>query len=267
MTTVVRPGMSVGELLRDWRRQRRLSQLELSIGVGTSTRHLSFVETGRSKPSSQMILRLADQLDIPLRERNRLLLAGGFAPVYPEYSRDAPEMQASLAAVRQVLAGHEPYPAIAVDHAWNVIDTNSGLEVLLGGVAPSLLQGQVNTLRLSLHPDGMAPSFVNLGEWRGHVLGTLRRHLAVAADPELRELYDELLTYPCDQEVPAVDTPTGGGAHVPLQFRVGDRVLSFLGIISTFGTALDVTLAELSIESLLPADGDTAAYLHGRTGA
>ncbi len=266
MTTAVHTGTGVGELLRDWRRERRLSQLQLALEVGTSTRHLSFVETGRSRPSSEMILRLADRLEVPLRERNRLLLAGGFAPVYPEYSLDAPELQASLAAVRQVLAGHEPYPALAVDHAWNVIDTNSGLGVLLGGVAPWLLEGQVNTLRLSLHPEGMAPSIVNLGQWRGHVLATLRRNLAVSGDSRLRELYDELLTYPCDQEVPPVETPTGGGVHIPLQFRVDGRVLSFLGIISTFGTAVDVTLAELSIESLLPADADTAAYLHGRAG-
>ena len=263
MTTAVHPGTTVGELLRDWRRQRRLSQLQLSVDVGTSTRHLSFVETGRSKPSSEMILRLADQLDVPLRERNRLLLAGGYAPVYPERSLDDPEMQSSLNAVRQVLAAHEPNPALAVDHAWNVIEANNGLDVLLGGVPPSLLAGRVNALRLSLHPDGMARSIVNLGEWRGHVLGSLRRHLAVSSDPELRELYDELLAYPCDQDVPPMDTPRGGGAHVPRQFRVGDRVLSFLGIISTFGTALDVSLAELSIEALLPADPDTAAYLHG----
>jgi transcriptional regulator with XRE-family HTH domain len=266
MTTVATPAATpVGELLRDWRRQRRLSQLELSINTGTSTRHLSFVETGRSRPSSEMILRLCEQLDLPLRERNRLLLAGGFAPVYPENALEDPAMQPSLDAVRQVHSAHQPNPALAVDHAWNVIATNGSLGLFLAGVDESLLTGRVNALRLSLHPSGMAPSIVNLGEWRGHVLRNLRRHLAVTGSQELRELYDELVGYPCDQEVPLVETPAAGGVHVPLRLRVDDTVLQFFAIISTFGTALDVSLSELSIESFLPADPDTAAYLRSHT--
>lgn len=257
----------VGELLADWRRRRRLSQLELSISAGTSTRHLSFVETGRSRPSSQMILRLCDQLDLPLRERNRLLLAGGFAPVYPEKSLDDPAMEASLAAVRQVLTAHRPNPALAVDHAWNVIQANQSLELLTRCVDDSLLSsdGPVNALRLSLHPLGMAPSIINLGEWRGHVLGGLRRHASVTGDPALRELYDELVAYPCDQDEPDLETPAAGAVHVPFRFRAGEAELSFLAIISTFGTALDVSLSELSIESFFPADAQTAAHLrsHG----
>lgn len=264
MTAVlVEPGTTVGEMLRQWRTRRRLSQLELSSRCATSTRHLSFVETGRSRPSSDMILRLSEQLDVPLRDRNRLLLAGGFAPLYPEQPLGHPSMAASLAAVRQVLDAHQPNPALAVDHAWTVLDTNESVGLLTGLVRdPALLDGEINALRLTLHPGGMAPHIVNLGEWRAHVLGRLHRHAELRADPALHELYAELVAYPCDQEEPAFEQPETGGVHVPFRVRVGAEVLSFLAIISTFGTALDVTLEGLSIESFFPADAATAASLH-----
>lgn len=254
----------VGDLLREWRRRRRLSQLDLSLQSDISTRHLSFLETGRSRPSSAMILRLSDELDVPLRERNRLLLAGGFAPVYPEHGLDAPEMRAARTAVRQVLVAHDPNPALAVDRCWNLLDANASVAVLTAGVAPELLEGRVNALRLTLHPDGMAPDILNLGEWRRHVLPRLRRQAELRGDAELLELHEELRAYPCDDPEPDVEVPGAGEVYVPFRLRRDGRELSFLAIIATFGTALDITLAELAIETFFPADEPTARYLRER---
>jgi transcriptional regulator with XRE-family HTH domain len=254
----------VGGLLRQWRERRRLSQLELALQAEISTRHLSFVETGRSRPSRDMVLHLADQLDVDLRERNHLLLAAGFAPVYSESTLESPQMSAVRAAVRQVLTGHEPYPAVIVDRGWNMVDANSSLALFTEGVAAELLAPPANVLRASLHPGGMAPRILNLGEWRAHLLGRLRRQVAISADPGLTELLDELRAYACDQPEPAVEIPGPGDVFVPLRLRHGDRELAFFSTIATFGTPLDITLDELAIESFYPADAGTASFLQAR---
>lgn len=248
----------VGRLLRVWRTSRRLSQLGLSERAGVSARHLSFVETGRSRPTREMILRLADELDVPLRSRNELLLAGGFAPAYPERALDAPDLAAVLASLRDVLAGHEPYPAILIDRHWTLIDANAAIGPLLEGAAPWLLEPPVNVLRLSLHPEGMAPRIGNLAEWRTHVLHRLDRQAAAAGDPVLRALHDELRRLPGGTTRVVPD-----GVVVPLRYED----LSFFSVTSVLGTPLDVTLSELAVESFLPADSATATYLAGVAGS
>jgi len=255
----------VGELLRQWREHRRLSQLGLALEAEISARHLSFVETGRSLPSREMILRLADYLEVPLRERNHLLLAAGYAPVYAETELDAPRMLAVREAVRQILSGHEPYPAVVVDGRWNLVDANASVAMVTGDVPPELLAPPVNVLRASLHPDGMARRIVNLGEWRAHLLGRLRRQVTLTADPELARLYEELCTYPCDQ--PEVEVPGPGDIVVPLRIRHNGEELAFFGTVATFGTPLDITVAELVIESFFPADARTAAIVHRSSGS
>jgi transcriptional regulator with XRE-family HTH domain len=262
VTTAPHVHRPVGELLRQWRERRRLSQLELALQAEISTRHLSFVETGRAMPSRDMVLRLAAQLDLPLRERNHLLLAAGYAPVYAETALDAPHMAAVRAAVRQVLAGHEPYPAIVVDRGWNLVEANTGVALFTAGVAPELLAPPTNALRVSLHPAGMAPRIVNQGEWRAHLLGRLRRQIALTAAPALAALYDELRAYPCAHPEPAIELPGPGDIVVPLRLRHGDRTLAFFSTVATFGTPLDITVAELAIESFHPADAETASVLH-----
>jgi transcriptional regulator with XRE-family HTH domain len=256
----------IGTLLRQWRERRRLSQLDLAVQADISARHLSFVETGRSKPSRDMILRLSEELEVPLRDRNRLLLAGGFAPAYRERPLDSPQLAAVHTAVRAVLAGHEPYPALLVDRHWNLLEANAAVPLLLDGVAPDLLQPPVNVLRLSLHPAGMAPRIANLGEWRAHLLHRLRRQASVTADLELARLYRELAELPCDQPVPRLTVPSAGDVVLPLRYRAGGRVLSFLSITAVLGTPMDVTLDEMAIESFYPADAATAGYLSGSAG-
>ncbi|MCO8276355.1 helix-turn-helix transcriptional regulator [Actinoplanes sp. TRM 88003] len=245
----------VGELLRGWRADRRLSQLELSVRAGVSARHLSFLENGRSRPTRDMILRLAEELKVPLRSRNELLLAGGFAPAYGETALDGPPLATVLASLRDVLAGHAPYPAVLVDRHWTMVDANSAVARFTDGCAGWLLEPPVNVLRLSLHPDGMAPRIGNLGEWRAHVLHRLDQQAAVTGDPVLRELRSELTAYPGGL---AGDGSPPNGLVVPLRFDG----LSFFSVTSVLGTPLDVTLSELAIESFLPADPDTAAALH-----
>jgi transcriptional regulator with XRE-family HTH domain len=247
----------VGRLLRDWRRRRRLSQLDLALDAGVSARHLSFVETGRSQPSREMVLRLAEQLEVPLRDRNGLLLAAGYAPVYRERRLDDPELRPVRDALDLVLKGHEPCPAVVVDRGWNMVAANASVGSLIEGAAPELLAPPVNVLRLSLHPDGMAPRILNLGEWRAHLLERLERQVALTGDAELAALHEELSGYPGG----------GEGEHavheiaVPLRLRAGDAELSFVSTIATFGTAVDVTVSELSIESFFPADAATAEAL------
>jgi len=248
---------SVGELLRQWRERRRLSQLDLSIQADISTRHLSFVETGRSQPTPTMIMRLTEQLEVPLRERNALLLAGGYAPAYPQHGLDEPELQSVRAALRQVLAGHDPYPAIVVNRWWELLDSNAGIAVLIEGCAAELLEPPVNVLRLSLHPDGMAPRIANLPQWRGHLLTQLQHRAAALGDQRLSELHDELIGYPGGIAEPASAT----GVVLPLRYRHGDRELSLFSISAVVGTATDVTVEELAIEAFYPADAATAAAL------
>lgn len=251
----------MGELLRQWRERRRVSQLELSLLAGVSARHLSFIETGRSRPSSEMILRIAEHLDVPLRDRNALLLAGGFAPAYPEHALGSPPMSAVTAAMRQVLDGHEPYPAMAVDRHWELIDANTAISIFLDGAAADLLEPPVNVLRLALHPDGLAARVANLGELRARLLGRLRRQADVTGDAVLADLFGELRGYPGNPGEPDARQPAAGEIAVPLRLRHGDGELAFLTTTTVFGTPLEVTVAELAIESFYPADAATAKAL------
>ena len=246
-----------GTLMRQWRQRRRLSQLDLAIEADVSSRHLSFMETGRSVSSRAMVLRLASVLEVPLREQNRLLLAAGLAPVYAERTLDDPDMAAVRAGIDTLLAAYEPYPCLAVDRGWNVVAANEGAGFLMQGVAAHLLNPP-NALRLSLHPDGLAPRIRNLGQWRQHVVGRLRREVAVSGSEVLTELLAEIDCYPGGFD----ETQDLGGVVVPLKLDGADgSVLTFLSTVTTFGTALDLTAAELCIEAFLPADEATAAAL------
>ena len=244
--------MSIGPLLRDWRTRRHLSQMDLALEAGVSTRHLSFVETGRSKPSEDMLLHLAEQLQVPLRERNRLLLAAGYAPRYEERSLDEPEMRPIADAVGLVLAGHDPYPALAVDHGWALVSHNRGAALLMAGLPEELLAPPLNVLRASLHPDGLAPRIRNLAEWRDHLLERLRRQIVLTGDPALQTLFDELAGYPVDD--PGPELGTRNDVVVPLRLETGAGELTFFSTVTTFGTPVDITVEELSIESFFPAD-------------
>lgn len=248
----------VGDLLRDWRQRRRLSQLELASDAEVSTRHLSYLETGRALPSRAMLLRLAERLEVPLRERNALLTAAGYAPMYAQRSLDDPALAAARAAVELVLAGHEPHPALAVDRQWMLVTYNRVVPLLLQGLPPQLLEPPVNVLRLSLHPQGLAPRIVNLADWRAHLFARLARDIELSGDAQLVALRDELLAMPAPPE--AVAQSDRPGVVVPLQLRLPDgSVWSFISTTTVFGTPLDVTVAELAIESFFPADAATAA--------
>jgi transcriptional regulator with XRE-family HTH domain len=254
----------VGNLLRKWRERRRLSQLDLACEAEISTRHLSFLETGRSLPSREMVMRLAERLDVPLRERNALLVAAGYAPAFPERPLDDPALQSARKAVDLVLAGHEPYPALAIDRHWTLIASNNAVLPLLAGVDPSLWRPPVNALRLSLHPAGLAPRIANLAEWRSHLLARLRRQIEVTADTVLGELLNELCSYPA----PGEGAENGGageyaGVAVPFRLVTEQGVLSFISATTIFGTPVDVTLSELALESFFPADAATAKALRG----
>lgn len=245
-----------GTLLRQWRERRRTSQLDLAIETGVSARHVSFVETGRSQPSRDMVLRLAEQLDVPLRERNVLLLSAGYAPAYPMRTLDDEEMAPVRDALEKILDGYRPYPALVVDRGWNLVAANSSVSVLTGGADADLLEPPVNVLRLSLHPRGVAPAIRNLAQWRGHILHRLAREVAVTADSDLAALHRELLDYPG-----GTDQAQDNALAVPLRLQVDDHELAFFSTVTTFGTAVDVTLAELSIEAFLPANEPTAQAL------
>jgi transcriptional regulator with XRE-family HTH domain len=250
----------VGEKLRAWRQRRRMSQLDLACEAEVSTRHLSFVETGRASASRDMLLNLAGSLEMPLRERNSLLLAAGYAPVFAERRLEDPAMAPAREAIKRLLAAHEPFPALAVDRHWTLIDANAAVAPLLAGVDPRLLAAPVNVLRLSLHPDGLAPRIANLAQWRGHLLERLRRQHAASGDAALAELLDELQAYPGGCSEPAgQEAPTD--IAIPLRLVTGRGVLSFLSTTMLFGTPLDVTLSELAIETFLPADAATAEAL------
>ncbi|HEY4440115.1 MAG TPA: helix-turn-helix transcriptional regulator [Candidatus Elarobacter sp.] len=259
--TAVATARPVGELLRGWREQRRLSQLELAGAAEISTRHLSFVETNRARPSREMVVRLSEQLDVPLRERNLLLLAAGYAPLYAERAIDAPHLAAAREAVRTILRAHEPYPAVVIDRRWNLVDANESAGVFTAGIDPELLGPPLNVMRVSLHPRGLAPRIVNLAEWRAHLLDRLRRDVAHTADPGLAALLDEIRAYPCDAPLSERDPAAPPEFAVPLRIRHDGRELSFVSVVATFGTPLDVTVAELSIESFFPADEATGASL------
>jgi transcriptional regulator with XRE-family HTH domain len=254
----------VGDLLREWRQRRRMSQLDLASEAEISTRHLSFLETGRAQPSREMVLHLAERLEVPLRERNVLLVAAGFAPVFVERSLKDPVLQAARKAVDLVLAGHEPYPALAVDRHWTLLAANGAVGRLIGGAEPALLQPPVNVLRLSLHPQGLAPRIANLPEWRAHLLARLRQQIEVSGDPALAQLLRELSAYPIPgRSRPGKPDPgqAPAGVAVPLQLTIEQGTLSLISTTTVFGTPLDITLAELALESFFPADPSTADAL------
>jgi transcriptional regulator with XRE-family HTH domain len=251
----------VGHHIREWRQRRRMTQLALALDAEISARHLSFLETGKAQPSREMVLRLCERLDVPLRERNLLLMAAGYAPVFARRRLDDPALKPALAAVEQVLAGHEPYPALAIDRAWILVRANRAVASLLSGLPASLLDPPVNVLRLSLHPDGLAPRIANLPQWRAHLLDRLRHQIEITADPALESLMKELRGYPTPiSRAPAAPDKFGGVA-VPLQIVTKAGKLSFLSTTTVFGTPVDVTVSELAIESFFPADDATARTL------
>lgn len=249
----------IGEQLREWRTRRRMSQMDLALDSEISTRHLSFIETGRSRPSAAMVQRLADQLEVPHRARNALLLAAGYAPDFQERPLDSPEMEGMRAIVEHVLRGHEPYPALAVDRHWNMIAANGAIALLTQGVAPELLEPPVNVLRIALHPGGLAPQIVNIGEWRAHILHRLDGQVEASGDPALAALRDELAGYGAP---PANDGEhAANGIAVPLLLDTPAGRLSFVSTVTVFGTPIDITLSELAIEAFFPADAESAALL------
>jgi transcriptional regulator with XRE-family HTH domain len=250
-------------LLRSWRNRRNVSQLELALGADVSARHVSFLETGRARPSREMVIRLAEELEIPLRERNALLLAAGYAPVYAERDLDSPEMEPVRQALERFLRAHEPYPAVVVDRYHNLISANDALDLLLDDVAPELLEPPANGMRIALHPDGMAPRTLNLAEWSAHLLQRVRREAQASGDPRLAQLYDELITYPGVQVTPLHGEVQPGDIVLPLKLldTDGESELAFFSTLSTFGTAADITLSELAIEAFYPANAHTAMRL------
>ena len=251
-----------GQRLRYWREHRRLSQLDLAADADISTRHLSFVETGKSMPSREMVLRLSERLDIPLRERNAMLVAAGFAPMYRQHAFDDPALQAAREAVERVLKGHEPYPALAVDRHWNLVAANAVVPLLMAGADAALLQAPVNVLRLSLHPQGLAPQIANLAQWRAHLFERLQQQIAATGDTQLAALLEELQAYPAPA---GADAAALDGEHpgivVPFRFRSAAGVLNFISTTTVFGSPVDVTLQELAVESFFPADTATAEVL------
>lgn len=259
----------VGPLLREWRQRRRMSQLDLALEAEISPKHLSFLETGRATPSRDMLLRLVEQLAVPLREQNIMLVAAGYAPMFPERPLDAPELQQARQAIEQVLAGHEPYPALAVDRHWTLVAANRAIPPLLAGADAALLEPPVNVIRLSLHPAGIAPRIMNYATWRAHLLARLRREADISADVVLIALLREVAAYPAPPGMTRhLPTPLHGGAAVvvPLHLRTEDGELSFISTTTIFGSPIDITVAELAIESFFPADAATAEALRKGAG-
>lgn len=262
MTTIAMAAPRVGELLKMWRSKRRVSQLNLAVLAGVSPRHLSFVETGRSKPSREMILHLAEQLDVPLRDRNALLTAAGFAPLYRESALDAPELASVRQAIEVILTNHDPFPAFVIDGKWNLLHANTGVTAFLHLISSELLEPPMNVIKASLHPQGISRFILNFDEYAAHVIERLRRQLAATSDPGLAALLDEVYSYP------AVARAIGGlvvlpppAAVLPMHFRLDDGTeLRFFSTMTVFGSPLDVTIAELAIESFFPADAATSSF-------
>jgi transcriptional regulator with XRE-family HTH domain len=267
MATILRsdaPAGGLGDLLREWRKRRHQSQLALALQAGISQRHLSFVESGRAQPSREMVLRLAEQLDVPLRERNRMLVAAGFAPLFPERPLDDPALDAARRAIERVLQAHEPYPALAIDRTWTLVAANRAVAPLLAGAAPALLERPVNVLRLSLHPDGLAPRIANLAQWRAYLLQRLQRECELTRDAALEALLEELRGYPVRQPHPGARPSIAHAdsrVFVPFELETDAGVLSFIGTTTVFGTPVDVTVSEIALECFFPADAATAQYL------
>jgi transcriptional regulator with XRE-family HTH domain len=248
---------TVGSLLKSWRERRRKSQLELALDAEISTRHLSFVETGRAKPSREMILLLAENLQIPLRKRNKILLTAGYAPIFSEKTLDDVSLSAVREAIDLILQGHEPFPALAVDRHWNMVAANRIVPILLEGISPKLLENPINVLRLSLHAEGLAPKIVNFQQWRNHVLKRLRKQADDSADEGLEKLFNELSGYKFNvgrRENPSNSTPE---IVVPLRLETKFGLLSFISTTTVFGTPIDVTVSEIALETFFPADEKT----------
>ena len=262
-TAPARP--DVGGLLREWRQRRRLSQLDLALAADVSARHLSFLEIGRARPSAEMVMRLAEHLDVPLRERNQLLLSAGYAPAFGQRDLDEPEMGPIRDALTRLLTAHEPFPAVVVDRHWGLVEANRPLGLLIGDVAPELLAEPVNLLRLSLHPDGLAPRIANLSEWRAHLLDRLSRQAAVTGDPALAALLEELAALPGGDPEQTHDLSTIDVA-TPLRLHHEAGVLTFISTITTFGTAVDVTVSEIALEAFFPADEPTREVMRAAAG-
>jgi transcriptional regulator with XRE-family HTH domain len=257
----------VGTLLREWRERRRLSQLDLALDAEVSSRHLSFVETGRSRPGRDMLLRVLERLDVPFRERNRLLLAAGHAPAYPERSIDDPDLAPVRDALDLILSGHEPYPAVAVDRAWNMVAANSAMLGLADGmeIDPGLLEPPINVIRIGLHPRGLGPLFVNLGDWHAHWTAHLERQVATTGDHQLAALLEEVAGYPVPEPEGTSDVDAEGMLG-PVRMRTSEGgELSFFGMFATFDTPFEVTTSELAVELLFPADRMTAEHMRNRT--
>jgi transcriptional regulator with XRE-family HTH domain len=265
MTQAIVPeGRRVGDLLREWRQRRRLSQLDFALDAEISQKHLSFIESGRAVPSRDMILRLAERLEVPLRTRNLMLLAAGYAPVYADRSLDDPTLDAARRAIDRILQGHEPLPALAVDRRWTLLAANAALTRLVAGVAdPGLLRPPVNVLRLSLHPGGLAPRILNLAEWRGHLLERLRREIDATADPHLVGLAAELREMPAPaRDAEATAGPADpAGLFIPLRLATALGPVSLFSTTTVFGTPTEITLSEIALEAFFPADPDSAAVL------
>jgi transcriptional regulator with XRE-family HTH domain len=261
VTTIATRSPRLGALLKMWRSKRRVSQLDLAARAGVSPRHLSFVETGRSKPSREMVLHLAEQLDVPLRDRNVMLTAAGFAPLYRESALDAPELASVREAIQVILANHEPCPAFVIDGAWNLLEANAGVAGFLSLISPELLEPPLNVIRASLHPRGLSRYIVNFDEYAAHVVERLRRQLASTSDPGLDALLDEVCGYPnVARAVGDIALLPPPAAVLPMHFRLDDGTeLRFFSTMTVFGSPLDVTIAELAIESFFPADEVTAA--------
>jgi transcriptional regulator with XRE-family HTH domain len=258
----------IGTMFKSWREQRHVSQLALATEAEISQKHLSFIESGRSAPSRDMVLRLAEHLDIPLRERNALLLAAGFAPMFQERSLDDPALARAKTAIELVLKAHAPNPALAVDRHWNLVATNAAVAPLIAGVDPELVKPPINVMRLSLHPRGLAPLIVNLAEWRSHLLERLRRQHRLTLDPAIDKLLKELSAFGRDSKCKSDRSSHSRYDEivVPLKLRTQAGVLSFFSTVTVFGTAVDITLSELSLEAFYPADHETAEILRRTSG-
>ncbi len=242
----------IGDLLRQWRQRRRLSQMALALDAEISPKHLSFVESGRARPSRDLVLRLGEQLALPLREQNRLLLSAGYAPIFQQRPLEHPDLQMARKAMQLILTGHEPFPALAIDRHWNMVAANQSVAHFMGGVGESLLSPVTNVLRLSLHPLGLAPRIVNLTQWRAHIFARLQQQINLTGDPVLVDLLHELRALP-DREGGTSPARYDTGLHspvVPLLLRSGDQILSFLSTTMVFGTPIDVTLSELAIKTV-----------------
>ncbi|WP_030154831.1 helix-turn-helix domain-containing protein [Glycomyces sp. NRRL B-16210] len=254
---------TVGGLLREWRQRRRMSQFELALAAEVSARHVSLVETGKSRPSAAMVLRLAETLDVPLRERNRLLLAAGHAPEYPERPLTGPDLGAARGALEAVLRAHEPYPAVVIDGRWNIVMTNRSLRPFLAGIAPELLEPPVNLVRLGLHPEGLASRIVNLGQVRAVLRGRLSRQLERTRDPDVAALYEEFLRPGLGEDDATVSVESE--ITTPMIIRHNGFDLRLFSTITTFGTPRDITLEGIAVEMYYPADEQSAAVLRDPT--